>query len=77
MPLTGTGDVLGMAMKAQVDAVPDKSVRDDVWKAMGRAVIAHVIANGANAITVTVASVAGVTPGPSASGPGTGVGTIT
>lgn len=79
MALTGTGNALGAAMKNAVDALSeaDKRNRLKVFEAMGTAIIAHFIANGAGAITVAVTSVSGVTTGGSASGPGTGTGTIT
>ena len=72
MPLTGTGNVLGLAMKAAVDGLSDaqKKDRDEVFKAMGTAIIAHLIANGASAVAVV--SVSGVTTGPGTSGPGLG-----
>jgi hypothetical protein len=58
MALTGTGAVLGAAMKSAVDGLTDeqKQDRDEVFKAMGEAIIAHIIANG-------VAAVFGVTTG--------------
>lgn len=47
---------------------------DWMWEAIASAVVSHIQANAL--VTVTVASVSGVTPGGSASGPGTGTGTI-
>jgi hypothetical protein len=61
MPLTGTGDALGLALKVAVDAVPDKTDRDEVFKAMGNAIVAHLILNGLAAVLV---------PGALGGGPG-------
>ncbi len=66
MPLNGA--VLGAAIKAAVDAVVDKTDRDDLFTAMGNAIVAHIQANA----QVFVASVSGVTTGGGVSGPGTG-----
>ena len=82
MALTGTGNALGDAMQAAIDAVVDKTDRQAVFRAMGTAIIAHVIANGSSAVAisglpVTVASVTLVTTGTAASGPGTGTATGT
>lgn len=68
MPLTGTGDVLGDAMRAAIDAEPDKTDREALFRALGNVIVAHVVANA----TVVVASVSGVTAGAAASGPGAG-----
>lgn len=68
MPLAGTGDILGDAIRAAIDATPDKTDRSAIFRAIGNAIVAHIIANG----VVAVASVTGVTPGGGVSGPGTG-----
>lgn len=68
------GNSMGDAMKAAIDGTGDKNDRVALFRAMGQAVVAHIIANGL--VTVTVASVSGVVAGPGASGPGTGTGTI-
>jgi len=73
MPLAGTGAVLGAAMKSAVDSLTDaqKADRDEVFKAMGEAVIAHITGPaGLNAVAVT--SVGLVTAGVAVSGPGLG-----
>lgn len=44
MPLSG--DALGMAIKAAIDAVGDKTDRDAVFKAMGGAIVTYLQANG-------------------------------
>jgi len=74
MALTGTGNVLGAALKAAVDQVVASATaaqqpvdRDAMFQAMGNAIIAHIIANGIGSIAVT-----GVTVGA-----GAAVGTIT
>jgi hypothetical protein len=79
MALTGTGIVLGDSIKAAVDAIPESQRGDRVklFEEMGKAIIAHIIANGANAVQitsqpVTVTSVGGVLTGFNNSGPGTG-----
>lgn len=58
MALTGTGDVLGAAIKSAIDSLSDeeKQNRDEIFKAIGEAIIAHIIANG-------IGAVAGVTTG--------------
>lgn len=76
MPLTGTGPVLGAAILAAIDqAVAANPVttpvqRQQIWTAVGNAIINHIVANGVAAVLVP--SVSGVTPGPGVSGPGTG-----
>lgn len=68
-------------MKAAVDALmagrtadnpltaeEQAELRTNMFKAMGNAIVAHVIANA----LVNVLSVSGVTTGPGTSGPGTG-----
>lgn len=69
------GDLLGAAIKAGIDGVGDKTDRDAVFKAMGDAIVAYIVANAV--VIVTVASVSGVTTGGGVSGPGAGTGTIT
>ncbi len=74
------GDLLGLAMKAAIDGVGDKTDRNALFKALGGAIVAHIEANAVVSGPVTVTSVSGVTAGPGASGPGTGTlsgGTIT
>ena len=66
MPLNG--DILGALIKSSIDGVADKTDRDAIFKAMGAAIVSHIQTAG----TVVVVSVAGVTPGPGVSGPGTG-----
>lgn len=63
MPMNG--DVLGLAIKAAIDGVGDKTDRDALFKAMGAAIVAHIKANGL--VTVTTACGAGA---------GTGTGTV-
>ncbi len=70
MALAGTGDVLGDACKAAVDGVSDPTDRTEVFRALGNAIIDHIISNGTSAVTVV--SVSGVTVGAGVSGPGTG-----
>jgi nucleoid-associated protein YgaU len=79
MALTGTGNVLGDAVKAAIDAIPEdqRSDRTLVFRAMGTAIINHIIANGASAVQISgqpvaVGSVTLVVPGVGASGPGAG-----
>lgn len=64
MALTGTGAALGAAMKSAVHGLPeaDKSNPDKVYKAMGEAIIAHIISNGVAATTTL--GTAGATPLP-------------
>lgn len=72
MPLAGTGATLGSLIKSNIDALTDeqKKDRDELFRAMGEAIIAHILANGTGAVAVV--SVAGVTTGAGTSGPGTG-----
>ncbi len=72
MALTGTGSALGSLIKSSIDSLSDedKADRDKTFDEMGKAIIAHLIANGVGAIAVV--SVSGVTTGPGVSGPGTG-----
>lgn len=67
MPLVGTGDALGAALLAAVDAAvagasadspPD---RTSIYKAMGNAIIAHILAHGTGAVIT-----AGAQPGAAA-----------
>jgi hypothetical protein len=64
-PACGFSSPLSIAQNAILKAQAD---------AIAAAVIAHVTSFAA--VTVTVASVSGVTAGPGVSGPGTGTGTI-
>ena len=76
MPITGTGTVLGQALWTAVKTSTSYTPPDAgaeaaglaTWTAFADALILHLVANS----TVLVASVSGVTPGPGASGPGTG-----
>lgn len=63
-----SGALLGAAIKSAVDAVADKTDRDDLFEAMGNAIVAHIRDNA----QVVVTSVSGVTTGVGVSGPGTG-----
>ena len=70
------GDVLGVLLKDAVDGVAAAGVpvdRDAMFKAMGAAIVNHI---KTATVTITVASVSGVTPGPGTSGPGSGTATI-
>lgn len=64
------GDVLGLAIKAAVQAAAaaDPSDRDAMFKAMGNAIVEHIRTYA----QVTVTSVTGVTTGAGVSGPGAG-----
>lgn len=66
--ISGTEAILGAAIKANIDAVVDKTDRDALFQAMAKAVIDHLIANAVVTVTVT-----GVTAGSSGAA---GVGTI-
>lgn len=70
------GDVLGLAIKAAVEAAAQANPqdRDAIFKAMGNAIVNHV---RLASVSVTVTSVSGVTTGGGVSGPGAGSGTIT
>lgn len=76
MAWTGTGIALGDAMLAAIDAAVASSAeagpaqRRAIWRAIGTAIIAHLVANGTGAVAVV--SVSGVTTGAGVSGPGTG-----
>lgn len=71
MPLAGTGAVLGALIQTNIDALSDEQKRDRnlLFRAMGDAIIAHLLATAPN---VAVVSVSGVTTGLGLSGPGTG-----
>lgn len=58
MPLLGTGAALGFAMKSAVDGLSDaqKADRDEVFKAMGEAIIGHILSNGVGAVQVPLAT---------------------
>jgi hypothetical protein len=75
------GNVLGDLMVAYVDAlsVEEKRDRVEVFRAMGRAIVDHIVSSAVVNSNVFVASVTGVTAGAQVSGPGAGtaVGTIT
>lgn len=52
MPISGTGSILGAALKSAVDQVTAQAVaagspvdRDAVFAAMGAAIVAHIVAN--------------------------------
>lgn len=74
------GDILGQQIIAAIDGelasqpTANAVQREAIWKAVGRAIVLHIQTSGA--VTVTVASVSGVTVGPGVSGPGAGTGTI-
>ena len=78
MALNGT--VLGDAMLAAIDAAvashaaASSEQRVAIWRGIGAAIVTHITTQAT--VTVTVASVGGVQPGPGVSGPGTGSGTI-
>jgi hypothetical protein len=57
MPLTGTGSDLGIAIKSALDSLSDedKRDRDKLFEEMGKAIIDHIIANGAAAVGSVVA----------------------
>jgi hypothetical protein len=73
MPMVG--DALGELIKANIDAVGDKTDRDALFKAMGNAIVDYITTNAL--VTVAVTSVSAVTVGTGTSGPGAGTGTIT
>lgn len=68
MPLSG--DRLGDALLAAVNAVADKTNRQAIFRALGNAIVTEVQANGL--VTVTVA-----TTGSASAQTGTGTGTVT
>lgn len=56
MPLTGTGDALGDAIRAAIDLLPesDRKDRDKVFRKIGDAIIAHLTGPaGVNAVAVS------------------------
>lgn len=73
------GVILGDAIVAAIDSAvaahgsAGDAQRSAIWRAVGQAIVAHI---QTATITVTVASVAGVVPGPGVSGPGAGTGVI-
>jgi hypothetical protein len=82
MPLSGTGDAWGTAVKAAIPAPPQDRVMNEsellaVWQAIKGVDVSHITGNAVVSTGVAVASVSGVTPGPGVSGPGTGTGTGT
>lgn len=50
--ITGTESVLGALIKANVDAVSDKTDRDALFEAMAKAVIDHITANALVSVIV-------------------------
>ncbi len=72
MALTGTGSALGTTIRSAIDSLSDEDKKDrtKLFDEMGKAIIAHLIANGTGAIAVV--SVSGVTTGGGVSGSGLG-----
>ena len=74
------GNVLGDLIMANISAavaanqIADATQRQAVFRAMGNAIVTHLTTAGL--VTVTVASVSGVTTGIGVSGPGAGTGVI-
>lgn len=74
------GNLLGQQIMDAIDGelasqpTANAAQRTAIWQAVGRAIVLHIQTSGA--VTVTVASVSGVTVGPGVSGPGAGTGTI-
>jgi len=69
--------VLSALIKSKVEAATGHAmpaVSQGVWGAVAAAIIEHLITSGQ--VTVTVASVSGVTTGVGVSGPGIGTGVI-
>jgi len=72
------GDVLGDAIRAAVETAvathrtAGDTQREAIWRAVGNAIVHHLTSFAV--LTVTVPSVAGVTPGGGISGPGAGTG---
>jgi len=64
------GNTLGLLMKSNIDSLSDeaKQDRDELFKALGAAVVTHITTSA----IVSVVSVSGVTTGGGVSGPGTG-----
>jgi hypothetical protein len=70
MPLSGTGDILGLALMADADAVAAAAAsqgksadREDLFRRWGRSIVAHIVEHGALAV---VGTATGVTAGPAA-----------
>ena len=70
MPMVGSA--LATQIKSAIAALPDPKSHDDVWNAIGDAIVAFITANALVTVTGTAA---GVTAGPSAAEV-TGTGTI-
>lgn len=60
MALTGTASALAALIKANVDAVADKTNRDALFLAMAQAIITHIVANATVTVAVPAAPGAGV-----------------
>lgn len=67
-----TAQIVTGIQAATGNQLPQISVT--VWKAVAEAIVDHI--KSAGVVTVTVASVTGVTAGAGTSGPGAGTGTI-
>lgn len=50
------GNALGDAMLAAIDAAPDKTNRQALFRALGGAIVAHIQANAAVTVAATVPS---------------------
>jgi hypothetical protein len=76
-----SGDILGDAILAAVDAVPTPpgavTFRRDLFRALAAAIVAHITTQAVVSTTVAVTNVSAVTPGVGVSGPGAGTGTGT
>lgn len=72
MAMTGPG--LASAVRSAINGISGTKTFTAVWDAVGTAIVSYISANAV--VTVTVASVSGVTTGPGVSGSGTGTGTI-
>ena len=76
-----SGDVLGDLIMANINTAvaanqtANAAQRQAIFRAIGAAIVTHL--QTAAVVTVTLPSVAGVTPGPGISGPGVGVGSVT
>ena len=81
MALTGSGNVLGLAIAAAIIAdngpvtPAEQLVIENKWKLIATEIVNHFVAQTQVTTTVAVASVSAVTPGPGVSGPGVGTGT--
>lgn len=73
------GNTLGLLMKSNIDNLSDeaKQDREELFKALGAAVVTHITTSAVVSSTVSVVSVSGVTTGGGVSGPGTGTATGT